>query len=123
MIPSLIRTPVSAAIAIVHWLVVAYSVLGDHAEGFGQSTVLQYYLLILNSPAILLTNLIVRPVIYVLGPSEGVGVFYVVVALVVITLQWLVLGGLLQKFLNEVRSESLTFRVRSDQPEKPHQSI
>jgi hypothetical protein len=77
----------------------------------------------LDSPAILLTNLIAQPVIYVLGPGGTAGAFYFVIGITAITLQWLVLGGLFQRFLDEVQGESVPFRIPFHQLEKPHQSI
>ena len=128
MIPYLIRTPLGIAVAAVHWIAVAFALLGDRVEVVyplqvdRQLTLLQYYLLILNFPALLLTNLIVQGAIYVSGLAVGVVYFYFGVGIIAITLQWLLLGGFLQMFLDEIRPESRSLQLKAEQAAKTGQS-
>jgi hypothetical protein len=77
----------------------------------------------MDFPAMLVTDLIFRACLFVLGVNAAPAAIYLAVGTGAITLQWLVLGGLLQRFLDEVQGESVPFRIPFHQLEKPHQSI
>jgi hypothetical protein len=129
MIASLLKTPLGIAVATVHWIVVAFALLGDKVEVVyplqvgHQLTLLQYYLLVMDFPAMLVTDLIFRACLFVLGVNAAPAAIYLAVGTGAITLQWLILGSLLQMFVDEIRAESPLTQVQLDQPEKPNQSI
>lgn len=102
IVRNLLITPVGVSVVAVHWIVVAFAMLGDSPEpGFGTSTYLTLYLYLLNLPAIMTTSFIVKPIVYLSGLDAGSGSLFAVVMIMCVTLQWLLYGKLIQCIIDE----------------------
>lgn len=99
--------PVGIAIAFVHWIVVLYAMLGDVPDqpiGLGihwGSTELWYYLLMINLPALLLSYLISTPIIYLFNLADWASFIFSITAIGAVTLQWLLVGAVIQSLISE----------------------
>lgn len=123
----LIFNPIGIGLALVHWVVVIYALTGDIQEGFRQPTLLVFYLLILDSPATLISNLIVQIPGQLLGLSSS-AYLYPAIWCTTITVQWLLIGGLIQWFIDSRGSEELSLTPvpggnSSHHIEKSHRSF
>jgi hypothetical protein len=93
--------PLGWGIAVVHWIVVAFAYLGDRpSDSFGVhagATDLIFYLVLLDSPAIMLAKLLSS--IFDISPSIiPAGLIFLIV---LITLQWLLIGAGLTRIYRE----------------------
>lgn len=96
-------SPIGIALAVMHWIVVLYALRGDLAEGFGQSTTLVFYLLILNSPATLIANAEAYILTSVLGTASWFSYLFAAIWCAMISIQWMFVGGVIQLFRDEHR--------------------
>ncbi len=107
----ILLNPVGIAIAFVHWMVVLFAMFGDATDpryGFNLSkahTDLWQYLVLLNLPALLLTNLISEPIIYLFSPGDWANFVYLVAAIGSVTVQWLLVGAFLHFVISERNKE------------------
>ena len=116
----LILSPFGLALAIVHWIVVLFALLGDRPEpGFNKGTTLVWYIAIVDSPALLLTSL-ASSVIMLVVENANLNYLYTSLAIVFCSLQWVCIGALLERMITDVSSNGIPSPV--NQPEKPAQS-
>jgi hypothetical protein len=118
----ILLSPLGWAIAIVHWIVVAFAILGDVPEDpfFGSghsSTGLMYILASLNLPATAVLWILFQPLSY-LGPNNGTTVIWIFLIIIVVTLQWLSIGAAAQAMYEESRPSTTSPKITPD----PHQN-
>jgi hypothetical protein len=103
--------PVGIAIAFVHWMVVLFAMFGDTTApryGFNlpqSQTDLWQYLVFLNLPAVLFTNLISELIIYLFSLGDWANFVYLVAAIGSVTVQWLLVGGFFHFVISERNKE------------------
>ncbi len=98
----ILLNPVGIAIVFVHWIVVVFAMFGDKPEpGFNKSTYLTEHLVWFDMPALLLTNLISKPIIYAFGIYAWSNSVYSIVGIASVTLQWLFLGAFIHFVISE----------------------
>ena len=102
-------SPIGIAFVLVHWLVVAYALLGDFpsAENICHNyTMLRVYLAGLNMPALLITHLLATSLISLFSLVAWTNYIYTIFAIIFCSLQWLLVGALLQFLMAQHASDS-----------------
>jgi len=93
----ILTNPLGWAFAIVHWVVVAFAVLGDQPDAplfaVDSGTQLMYILAVLNLPSTLILMGILAIISVILSPGIGIAVFAVALAIILVTLQWMIVGA------------------------------
>lgn len=99
-----VTTPLGIALAMMQWIVILFAYLGDNPEpGFGNSTYLLQYLVFLNFPALIITNLIAKTIIVILNISLWKNSVYTFVSIFFITLQWILVGKIIELFVESIK--------------------
>lgn len=106
-VSQILLNPLGSGIAIVHWIVAAFAVLGDRPSdpiGFGVHTTTQltFYLALLDQPALVLTKILVSPI----DPFTSFTPLNTIILVSFITLQWLFVGTGISKLCHEYRREA-----------------
>jgi hypothetical protein len=101
----ILKNPLGWSIAIVHWIVVAFAFLRDRPLdplGFGvhSTTELMFYLVMLDVPALMLTNLLLSP----FDPSILITPLISIIPISLITVQWLLVGAGVTKLYSDYRT-------------------
>lgn len=100
--------PFGWAIVFVHWIVVAFAFLGDKpSDSFGVhagATDLMFYLALLDSPAINLATLLSS----IFNISTSITSIGLILLVVLITLQWLLIGAGVTGIYREYRRDMPT---------------
>ena len=114
----ILLSPVGWAIAIVHWVVVAFAYLGDVPQDpfFGSahsSTGLMYMLAVMNQPAFAVLWVLFRPLSYI-GPGNANLVIGAFLMIVVVTLQWLSIGSMAQAIYEESYPHESPTRITTE---------
>ena len=101
-------SPLGWALAIVHWIFVAFAFLGDqpYPSGFGVHTTtgLMFYLALLDFPALSLA----RFAIGLYDASIPITPLGLVIILIMVTVQWLLVGTAISKAYHDYRRDTPT---------------
>jgi hypothetical protein len=108
--------PVGVALAIVHWVVVVYAILGDLPQevmsipgGYPHTTYLWHYLVVLNLPALVVAAGLSGPFSFVSGlDSQYV---HSVLGIVFVTLQWQIIGWICTLAVRDFRERHADLRI------------
>jgi len=105
---NIITNPVAIAVAVVHWIVVTFSLLFEETQFFSNHIIfglpeprLFHWLLYLNTPSGFIIEFIVHPVLSSFGRNlltESLGILILICC---ISFQWLLIGYLLEKIFQK----------------------
>ena len=118
VLQNVITNPVAIAVAVVHWIVVTFSLLFEETQFFTSSYTfghpepgLFHWLLYLNTPSGFIIESIVHPILSSFGRNlltESLGILILVFC---ITFQWLLMGYLLHLLYVNFKPEDVKFSL------------
>lgn len=115
----IILSPIGIAFVLVHWLIAAYAILSHFPSNdnpYYTYTMLQVYLAWFDMPALWVTNLLATSLISLFSLAAWTNYIYTIFAIIFCSLQWLLVGALLQFLIAQHAPDS------SVQPIKPRSS-
>ena len=112
-------SPIGIAIAVMHWIVVAYSLSFEETHMFSKSVTFDDYteptlfpwLLYLNTPSLLTIEFIVHPVLSVFGRNLLTESLGLLILICFITFQWLIICYAANSIYNLFKPKKLKFSL------------
>ncbi len=112
-------SPISIAITVMHWIVVAFSLSFEETHMFSKSVTFDGYieptlfpwLLYLNTPSLLAIEFFVHPAVSIFGKNlltEGLG-FLILICF--ISFQWLIIGYAANSIYNLFKQKEIKFSL------------
>lgn len=109
-----IKSPVGIGFSVTHWIVVLYAICGETHSAYFHFTdepLLTQWLYLLNLPAFVLGGLLFFPVVTILGESIVTKFFVIFLYFLCITLQWLMVGFIINKVVTSLKSNKARLSV------------
>jgi len=106
ILQKILSSPTAVAVMTIHWIIVIFEFAfegGPNGFHFHLDPVLYTILLVLNAPAIALTQFIFGFFVSAIEPDSAMSYASFTVLILFITIQWLMIGKMLEIIIREIK--------------------